>query len=113
MTTTMLGDAGLSPPTTRPALTRALTITVVMPCYNAATTLATSMRCVLEQTHVNTDLIVIDDGSTDDSLRIVDAIADEYPGRVKLLQQDHQGPYPARNLALRSACGDCVAFLDA
>jgi len=113
MTTAMLGDAGLPPPAGRPALTRALTITVVMPCYNAATTLATSMRCVLDQTHTNTDLIVIDDGSTDDSLRIVDAIADEYPGRVKLLQQDHQGPYPARNLALRSACGDCVAFLDA
>lgn len=109
----MRGDAALPSPSARATLTRALAITVVMPCYNAAATLAASMRCVLEQTHENTDLIVVDDGSSDDSRRIVGDIAREFPGRVQLLQQDHQGPYPARNLALRSARGDCVAFLDA
>lgn len=109
----MLGDAGLSLSTMRPALTRGLAISVVMPCYNAAATLAGSMRCVLTQTHADTELIVVDDGSVDDSLRIVAGIAEEFPGRVRLLQQDHKGPYPARNLALRAARGDCIAFLDA
>jgi len=103
----------LPTPGARPALTRSLAITVIMPCYDAAATLAGSMRCVLEQTHPNTDLIVVDDGSRDDSLRIVEEIARDFPGRVQLLQQAHKGPYPARNLALRSARGDCIAFLDA
>lgn len=107
------GDADLPLATHRPALTRALSITVVMPCFNAAATLGASMRCVLGQTHANTELIVVDDGSTDDSLAIVGEITREFPGRVRLLQQDHKGPYPARNLALRAARGDCVAFLDA
>lgn len=109
----MKGDAGLAAAGPRAALTPSLGITVVMPCYNASATLRQSMQCVLEQTHRTTDLIVVDDGSTDDSLAIVAAVADEYPGRVQLLQQDHKGPYPARNLALRAARGDCVAFLDA
>ena len=87
-------------------------ITVIMPCYNAAATIEDSMRCVLNQTHANTELIVVDDGSTDDSLRIVEAFRAAHPARVRLLQQDHKGPYPARNLALRAARGDCVAFLD-
>lgn len=113
MQTSLRGAADLPPVNTRPTLTRELSITVVMPSFNAAATLGTSMRCVLEQTHANTELIVVDDGSTDDSLRIVEDIARAFPGRVQLLKQDHKGAYPARNLALRAARGDCVAFLDA
>lgn len=113
MTQPLRGDAGLPAPGARAPLTRALSITVIMPCYNAAATLDASMRCVLGQSHANTDLIVVDDGSHDDSLHIVAAVAQDFPGRVQLLQQDHKGPYPARNLALRHARGDCVAFLDA
>ncbi len=80
----MRGDAALPAPTARPALTRALAISVVMPCHNAAATLATSTRCVLGQTHGNTELIFVDDGSSDDSLHIVADIAREFPDRVRL-----------------------------
>ncbi len=113
MTAERDGNVVRALPPDRAPLSRELTISVVMPCYNAAATLAKSMRCVLAQTHANTELIVVDDGSTDDSLRVVELFAREFPGRVLLLQQDHKGPYPARNLALRHARGDCVAFLDA
>ncbi|HMM75046.1 MAG TPA: glycosyltransferase family A protein [Gammaproteobacteria bacterium] len=113
MNAPLLGDAVLPPATGRPTLTCELAITVIMPCYNAAATLAASIRCVLEQTHANTDLIVVDDGSSDDSVPVIEELVREHPGRVHLLRQDHQGPYPARNLALRAARGDCVAFLDA
>jgi len=97
----------------RAALSPGLLITVIMPCYNAASTIEESMRCVLGQTYTNTELIVVDDGSTDDSLSIVERLRAAHPDRVRLLLQDHKGPYPARNLALAEARGDCIAFLDA
>ena len=109
----MIGDAGLDPIAARAPLTRAMSITVIMPCYNAQTTLAASMNSVLVQSHANTTLIVVDDGSTDESLAIVAAAGARHPGRVQLLQQDHRGPYPARNLALRAARGDGLGVLDA
>lgn len=109
----MKGDAGLPAATSRPGLQHGLAITVIMPCYNAAGTMAASIDCVMNQTHGNTELIVVDDGSTDGSQDIVSEHSARYPGRIRLLTQNHKGPYPARNLALRAAHGDCIAFLDA
>ncbi len=88
-------------------------ISVIMPSFNAANTIAQSIDCVLRQTHEDIELIVVDDGSSDTTVRIVEAYVDEHPGRIRLLQQDHKGPYPARNLALRHATGEFIAFLDA
>lgn len=107
------GDAALTVPDSRIRLTSALTVTVIMPCFNSAATIADSMRCVLEQSLDATDLIVVDDGSVDGTLEIARSISERYPGRVRVLQQAHKGPYPARNLGLAQAQGDCVAFLDA
>ncbi len=84
-------------------------VSVIMPCYNAARFLTEAMDCVLNQSHPDVELIVVDDGSTDGSLEIIEAYGD----RVKVLRQEHQGPYPARNLGLEEATGHYVAFLDA
>jgi len=88
-------------------------ITVIMPCYNAALYVQEAITSVLQQTHQSTEIIVIDDGSNDGSPDIVNSLAHAYPDRITLKQQHHQGPYPARNLGLRHAHGDFVAFLDA
>ena len=84
-------------------------ISVIMPCYNAEKYLREAIDCVVNQSYPDIELIVIDDGSTDDS-RI---ILDEYNERIILLGQHNQGPYPARNLGLQHARGEFVAFLDA
>jgi glycosyltransferase involved in cell wall biosynthesis len=84
-----------------------------MPAFNAAATIADSIDCVLGQTCVDVELLVVDDGSTDDTVRIVADYVERHGARVRLLHQDHRGPYPARNLALRGARGEFVAFLDA
>lgn len=84
-------------------------ISVIMPCYNAERFVAAAVDSVLTQTHPNVELIVIDDGSTDGSLDILR----KYGQRLRLLTQANQGPYPARNLGLRDAAGELVAFLDA
>lgn len=83
-------------------------ISVIMPCYNSERYLGEAVDCVLNQTYPNVELIVVDDGSTDRSLEILASYGDG----LKVLTQEHQGPFPARNFGLAHAAGDFVAFLD-
>jgi glycosyltransferase involved in cell wall biosynthesis len=84
-----------------------------MPCYNAAPFVAEAVSCVLGQSYGNVELIVVDDGSTDGSHDILEALVQAHPQRLRLFTQDHQGPFPARNLGLKYAKSEFVAFLDA
>ena len=88
-------------------------ISVVMPCYNAAAFVEEAVNSVMNQTYPDVELIVVDDGSSDGSAGILQQLATQYSPRLNLLYQDHEGPFPARNLALRHANGGFVAFLDA
>jgi hypothetical protein len=88
-------------------------ISVVMPCYNAAPSLAEAVESALGQSYGNVELLLVDDGSTDASPSIAGSLAEAYPKRITLLHASRVGPYPARNLGLQSARGEFVAFLDA
>ncbi len=88
-------------------------ISVIMPCYNAAAFVEEAVTCVMNQTYPDVELIVVDDGSTDGSTSILQELATRYAPRIQLHFQNRQGPYPARNLALKYARGGYVAFLDA
>ena len=88
-------------------------ISIIMPCYNAAPYVAEAIGSVLGQSYGNVQLIVVDDGSSDDSSEIVQALAAQHPGRIHLRFSSRQGPYPARNLGLSQAKGAYIAFLDA
>ena len=88
-------------------------ISVIMACYNSASYIEEAISSVLRQTCANTEVIVVDDGSTDNSPDIVRRLASDHPQQVHLKHQDHSGPYPARNLGLDEARGEFVAFLDA
>ena len=88
-------------------------ISVIMPCYNAATFIEEAVNSVMNQTYTDVELIVVDDGSTDGSVNILQQLAAQHSQRLSLLFQDHKGPYPARNLGLQHARGGYVAFLDA
>jgi glycosyltransferase involved in cell wall biosynthesis len=87
-------------------------ISVIMPCFNAQSFITSSIDCVFQQTYPSVELIIVDDGSTDHSLAIIQEAIHQYP-LLKVLEQTNQGPYPARNLALTEASGDLIAFLDA
>ncbi|MDA8175113.1 MAG: glycosyltransferase [Nitrospiraceae bacterium] len=84
-------------------------ISVIMPLYNKRQYVARAVKSVLEQTYANWELIIVDDGSTDGSS---DAIPSGNP-RIKLLRQTNRGPAAARNVAVRAASGEYVAFIDA
>ena len=88
-------------------------ISVVMPCFNARRFVEHAVSSALGQDYENIELIVVDDGSSDGSRDILAKLALAYPGRMTLLHQANQGPYPARNLGLRHARGSFIAFLDA
>lgn len=84
-------------------------ISVIMPCYNGEKYLPEAIDSVLKQRHGNIELIVVDDGSTDASRDIVHT----YGHKVRLIEQQNSGPYPARNRGMREASGHYLAFLDA
>ena len=87
-------------------------ISVIMPCFNAATTIRRSITAALKQEYQNIELLVVDDGSNDNSLAIIKSIA-ETDSRLNLIEQYNSGPAAARNAGLSHAEGAFVAFLDA
>lgn len=84
------------------------TVAVIIPIFNYARFLAAAIESVLAQTHPADEIIVVDDGSTDDP----GAIAAKFPG-VRLIQQENRGPNSARNAGLRSCKTSHLVFLDA
>ncbi len=87
-------------------------ISVIMPCFNEGARITQSIDSVFKQTFSDLELIVIDDGSSDNSVEILNDISKTHPA-LKVLKQDNKGPGPARNYGLREAKGNFVAFLDA
>jgi len=87
-------------------------VSVIVPAYNAERFIEFTLRSVIAQTYVNWEAIVADDGSLDKTAEIVKKIAAQ-DNRVKYVYQKNAGQSAARNLALQSARGELVAFLDA
>lgn len=85
-------------------------ISIVIPLYNKAASIARTIASIQAQGKANWELIVVDDGSTDDGATIVQSIDDP---RIRLLTQTNAGVSAARNRGATEARSDCVAFLDA
>jgi glycosyltransferase involved in cell wall biosynthesis len=85
-------------------------VSVVVPLYNKAATIARTLSSISAQTFADFEVVVVDDGSTDAGAAIVAAYADP---RVRLIRQENAGPGAARNRAIAEANGALVAFLDA
>jgi CelD/BcsL family acetyltransferase involved in cellulose biosynthesis len=83
-------------------------VSIVMPTFNRADTIARAIASIQAQTHANWELVVVDDGSTDDTVARVRGL----DPRVHVLRQDNQGVTAARNTGLGAVNGDLVAFLD-
>lgn len=87
-------------------------VSVIIPAYNAELYIAETLNSVLAQSFTDLEVIVVDDGSTDRTARIVGAIASR-DGRVSLVVQQNAGVATARNTGIQAARGQWLAFLDA
>src|SRR6185436_125554 len=83
-------------------------VSVIIPCYNQGRFLGEAIESVLNQTYRNCEIIVVDDGSMDDTARV----AARYPS-VNLVRQSNRGFSAARNAGFEQSLGDLLVFLDA
>lgn len=87
-----------------------MNFSVVIPLYNKQETILNTVDSVLKQSHKNFELLIVDDGSTDDSLRQIKNINDQ---RIRIFQKENGGVSSARNFGILKSRFDFVAFLDA
>ena len=83
-------------------------VSVILPCYNDAPLIVGAIQSVLAQTFPVREILVIDDGSSDNTKDVILQFGD----RIRYFRQEHRGVAHARNLGLRNAVGELVAFID-
>ena len=89
-------------------------VSIVTPCYNAGTTIVSTIESVVNQTYTNWEMLVVDDCSTDNSADVIKEYASK-DFRIKYLRTDKPSGSPAlpRNIGIENALGKYIAFLDA
>ncbi|MGY5846894.1 glycosyltransferase family 2 protein [Salegentibacter sp. HM20] len=90
---------------------RKVDFSIIIPVYNSSSYLELCIQSVLSQTYKNLEIILINDGSTDDSLSICNSLA-KGDARIKVLDQKNKGQGSARNLGLKHANGTYILFVD-
>ena len=83
-------------------------VSVIIPTYNRSSVLSRAIDSVLRQSDRDFELIVVDDGSTDNTKNLIE----QYSDQITYIYQDNEGVSAARNLGLKHATGEWVAFLD-
>ncbi len=87
-------------------------ISVVIPAYNMDSTVEKAVRSVLDQTYTDFELILIDDGSSDQTPQILDRLATE-DARIRVIHQENKGLSESRNIGVANARGKYLSWLDA
>ena len=86
---------------------------VIIPSYNHSAFIAEAIQSVLTQDHADLELIVVDDGSTDESIEVIEKTFSEFPAaQTRLHPQSNQGAHDAINTGISLATGDCIALLN-
>jgi glycosyltransferase involved in cell wall biosynthesis len=84
-------------------------VSIVVPAYNVAATIRETLHSLLAQTFLDFEIIVVDDGATDETVSIVETFADP---RIRLIRQFNRGLAGARNTGIAHATGDIISFCD-
>ncbi len=87
-------------------------ISVIIPCYNQEKYIAEAIESVLAQTFESFEIIVVNDGSKDQSLEIIKSYTSKYPNKISYIDQKNQGVIASRNNAITQAKGEYIFPLD-
>ena len=87
-------------------------ISVIIPCYNQKDYIAECLESVLNQTYTDYEIIVINDGSKDKSLSVIEQYAQKYPNKISVIDQENQGVIVARNNGIKQSKGIYIYPLD-
>lgn len=97
---------------TAPSSTSGKLVSVVIPFYNRTHSLARAIESVIAQSWPDWEIVLVDDGSTDDSFGIASRYATAHPQRIRVFRQGNGGPGAARNAGIREVRGEFVGILD-
>ncbi|PHM47194.1 glycosyltransferase family 2 protein [Xenorhabdus miraniensis] len=86
-------------------------VSIIIPAFNVERLITKTINSVLNQTYNNIQIVIINDGSNDNTLKIIEKLANKYKNIV-FFSQENKGISSARNLGLRKATGDYISFLD-
>lgn len=87
-------------------------ISIIIPVYNVEKYLARCLESILNNTYKNIEIIMVNDGSKDNSKQIVEEYEKKYPEIIKTKEQENKGPAEARNVAMEMATGEYIMFVD-
>ncbi len=87
-------------------------ISVIMPMYNAEKYIAAALDSIVDQTFHSYEILVINDGSTDNSLSIAEEYSRNHPDKIQVISQENAGAGAARNFGVKKASGNYVLFMD-
>jgi glycosyltransferase involved in cell wall biosynthesis len=98
-----IADRGSSP----------VSVSIVIPCYNNATTLSRAVESTVNTSDCVKEIVVVNDGSADDTGAVARSLVAKYPGRVVYVATTNGGPSRARNIGMSVSTSEYVLFLDA
>lgn len=88
-------------------------VSIIIPVYNKAGLLRETLHSALNQTYTNTELVLVNDGSSDGSLEILKEFKEKYAEKIQLIESSNKGVSAATNLGILAAKGTYIQFLDA
>ena len=88
-------------------------VSVIIPAYNVEKYIGETLDSVLTQTYSDFEVVVVDDGSQDQTASIIKQYQTKYPKKIRLIQKENGGPSKARNVGIKASTGEYIAFIDA
>lgn len=95
----------------KPNSRKPMSVSIIIPVYNGSRHIAQCVRTLRDQTYLDWEAVFVNDGSTDNSLKMLKQAANE-DARIRIVSQSNQGAAKARNAGIQSAKGDFITFLD-